>query len=47
MAMTIDDKWAAEWSRSAAVIAVPGNPLRHIDVLANPVVVIKHRRRYK
>ena len=31
----------------ADVIAVQGNPLRHIDVLANPSVVIKHGRRYK
>ena len=31
----------------ADVIAVQGNPLRHIDVLANPAVVIKHGRRYK
>jgi imidazolonepropionase-like amidohydrolase len=31
----------------ADVIAVEGNPLRHIDVLANPTVVIRHGRRYK
>jgi imidazolonepropionase-like amidohydrolase len=31
----------------ADVIAVEGNPLRHIDVLANPAVVIRHGRRYK
>jgi imidazolonepropionase-like amidohydrolase len=31
----------------ADVIAVEGNPLRHIDVLANPVVVIKHGHRYR
>jgi imidazolonepropionase-like amidohydrolase len=31
----------------ADVIAVPGNPLRHIDVVANPAIVIRHGRRYK
>ena len=31
----------------ADVIAVPGNPLVHIDVLRAPAVVIKHGRRYK
>lgn len=31
----------------ADVIAVRGDPLRHIDVLRDPVVVIKHGRRYK
>jgi len=31
----------------ADVIAVPGDPVRHIDVIANSVVVIKHGRRYK
>jgi len=31
----------------ADVIAVEGNPLRQVDVLANPAVVIKHGRRYK
>ena len=31
----------------ADVIAVAGNPLRHIDVLREPAVIIKHGRRYK
>lgn len=31
----------------ADVIAVPGNPLLHIDVLRSPAIVIKHGRRYR
>jgi imidazolonepropionase-like amidohydrolase len=31
----------------ADVIAVSGDPLRHIDVLREPKIVIKHGRRYK
>jgi imidazolonepropionase-like amidohydrolase len=31
----------------ADVIAVSGDPLRHIDVLRDPKIVIKHGRRYK
>ena len=31
----------------ADVIAVAGNPLRHIDVLRDPVIVVKHGRRYR
>jgi imidazolonepropionase-like amidohydrolase len=31
----------------ADVIAVPGNPLLHIDVLRDPAIVIKHGRRYR
>jgi imidazolonepropionase-like amidohydrolase len=31
----------------ADVIAVRGDPLRHIDVLRDPRMVIKHGRRYK
>jgi imidazolonepropionase-like amidohydrolase len=31
----------------ADVIAVAGNPLRHIDVLRTPAIVVKHGRRYK
>ena len=31
----------------ADVIAVAGNPLRHIDVLRDPAIVIKHGRRYR
>jgi imidazolonepropionase-like amidohydrolase len=33
--------------RFADVIAVRGDPLRHIDALREPKVVIKHGRRYK
>jgi imidazolonepropionase-like amidohydrolase len=31
----------------ADVIAVAGNPLRHVDVLRDPVIVIRHGRRHK
>jgi len=31
----------------ADLIAVRGDPLRHIDVLREPKIVIKHGRRYK
>ena len=31
----------------ADVIAVRGDPLRNIDVLRDPRIVIKHGRRYK
>ena len=31
----------------ADVIAVRGDPLRHIDVLRDPKLVIKYGRRYK
>jgi imidazolonepropionase-like amidohydrolase len=31
----------------ADIIAVRGNPLRHVDVLREPAVVVKHGRRYK
>jgi imidazolonepropionase-like amidohydrolase len=31
----------------ADVIAVGGDPLRHIDVLRAPVLVIRHGRRFK
>jgi hypothetical protein len=29
------------------VIAVRGDPLRHIDALSDPRIVIKHGRRFK
>jgi hypothetical protein len=29
------------------VVAVRGDPLRHIDVLREPRIVIKHGRRFK
>jgi len=31
----------------ADVIAVRGDPLRHIDALSDPRIVIKHGRRFK
>ena len=31
----------------ADVIAVSGDPLRHIDVLRDPKVVVRHGRRHK
>ena len=31
----------------ADLIAVGGDPLRHIDVLRDPKLVVKHGRRYK
>jgi imidazolonepropionase-like amidohydrolase len=33
--------------KAADVIAVRGDPLRHIDVLREPRIVIKHGRRFK
>jgi imidazolonepropionase-like amidohydrolase len=36
-----------EAGKYADVIAVSGDPLRHIDVLRDPKLVIKHGRRYK
>ena len=36
-----------EAGKYADIIAVGGDPLRHIDVLRDPKVVIKHGRRYK
>ena len=33
--------------KAADVIAVRGDPLRHIDVLREPAIVIKHGRRYR
>jgi imidazolonepropionase-like amidohydrolase len=41
------DSGSISAGKFADVIAVQGNLLQHIDVLANPVVVIKHGRRYK
>jgi imidazolonepropionase-like amidohydrolase len=31
----------------ADIIAVSGDPLRHINVLRDPKLVVKHGRRYK
>jgi imidazolonepropionase-like amidohydrolase len=33
--------------KHADIIAVGGDPLRHIDVLREPKLVIRHGRRYK
>jgi imidazolonepropionase-like amidohydrolase len=41
------DYGTVEAGKYADVIVVPGDPLRHIDVLRDPVVVIKHGRRVK
>jgi imidazolonepropionase-like amidohydrolase len=41
------DYGTIEAGKYADVIVVAGDPLRHIDLLRNPVVVIKHGRRVK
>jgi len=41
------DSGSIAQGKFADVIAVAGNPLRHIDVLREPAIVIKHGRRYK
>ncbi|HEY6506564.1 MAG TPA: amidohydrolase family protein, partial [Vicinamibacterales bacterium] len=41
------DSGSVTVGKYADVIAVRGDPLRHIDVLRDPRVVIKHGRRYK
>ena len=55
-AMTLDaarvtgadrDSGSIAEGKFADVIAVPGDPLRHIDVLREPRIVIKHGRRFK
>jgi imidazolonepropionase-like amidohydrolase len=55
-AMTLDaarmmgadrDSGSITEGKLADVIAVRGDPLRHIDVLREPRVVIKHGRRYR
>ncbi len=43
----VDDTGTVTVGQYADVIAVRGDPLRHIDVLREPKVVIKHGRRYK
>jgi imidazolonepropionase-like amidohydrolase len=43
----VDDTGTVAAGQYADVIAVRGDPLRHIDVLREPKVVIKHGRRYK
>jgi imidazolonepropionase-like amidohydrolase len=46
-AQGVDDTGTVTAGQYADVIAVRGDPLRHIDVLSEPKVVIKHGRRYK
>ncbi|HEV8393616.1 MAG TPA: amidohydrolase family protein [Vicinamibacterales bacterium] len=41
------DSGSVAAGKYADVIAVGGDPLRHIDVLRAPIVVIRHGRRYK
>ena len=41
------DNGSVAAGKFADVIAVPGNPLQHIGVLREPVIVVKHGRRYK
>ena len=41
------DSGSVESGKYADVIAAGGDPLRHIDVLRDPKLVIKHGRRYK
>jgi imidazolonepropionase-like amidohydrolase len=41
------DSGSVAAGKFADVIAVAGNPLRHIDVLRDPAIVIKRGRRYK
>jgi imidazolonepropionase-like amidohydrolase len=41
------DYGSIEPGKYADVIAVQGDPLRHIDVMRNVVYVFKHGRRYK
>lgn len=41
------DYGTVEAGKYADIIAVRGDPLRHIDVLREPVLVLKHGRRYK
>ena len=41
------DYGTIEAGEYADVIVVAGDPLRHINILRNPVVIIKHGRRVK
>ena len=41
------DSGSVTEGKYADIIAVRGDPLRHIDILRNPEIVIKHGRRYK
>jgi imidazolonepropionase-like amidohydrolase len=41
------DSGSIESGKYADVIAVRGDPLRHIDVLRDPKLVITHGRRFK
>ncbi len=47
-AMGVDrDTGSVTAGKYADIIAVPGDPLRHINVLRDPAVVVKHGRRYR
>jgi imidazolonepropionase-like amidohydrolase len=41
------DSGSVSEGKYADIIAVRGDPLRHIDVLRNPEIIIKHGHRYK
>jgi imidazolonepropionase-like amidohydrolase len=41
------DNGAVAAGKYADIIAVGGDPLRHINVLRDPKLVLKHGRRYK
>jgi imidazolonepropionase-like amidohydrolase len=43
----VDHTGTVTSGKYADVIAVRGDPLRHIDVLREPKIVIKHGRRYR
>jgi len=46
-AQGVDHTGTVTAGKFADVIAVRGDPLRHIDVLREPKVIVKHGRRYK
>jgi imidazolonepropionase-like amidohydrolase len=41
------DNGSVAAGKYADVIAVGGDPLRHIDVLRDPKVIVRHGRRFK
>jgi imidazolonepropionase-like amidohydrolase len=41
------DNGSVAAGKYAGVIAVGGDPLRHIDVLRDPKVIVRHGRRFK
>jgi imidazolonepropionase-like amidohydrolase len=42
-----DESGSLSAGKFADLIAVRGDPLRHMDVLREPRIVVKHGRRYK